>query len=51
MVGGPVTAGDPPSIKAELDVQILKAYVMHHLIKGALQKSRIDRTDGRQSFG
>src|SRR6185369_4338405 len=46
----PVAAGDTAAIETELHVQILDADVVYHLIKTALQESRVDRADGFQSF-
>src|SRR6266480_1124578 len=50
MMRWPIAAGDAAAIETELHVEILNADVVNHLIERALQKSRVDRADGLQSF-
>src|SRR6267154_2929232 len=47
---GSVTSGNATSIQTKLDVQVLNAHIVDQLIKGALQKGRVNRADRLQSF-
>src|ERR1043165_675924 len=50
VMGLPVTTGNATAVETKLYVQILNTNVVNHLVEAALNKRRIDRADGFESF-
>ncbi len=49
VVRGTIISGEPASIHAEDNRQVLQANVMHDRVKGALQEGRVDGAEGAEA--